>query len=204
MTNWKTFKSDLHEKYSSFLVQENEDYIIMLKLNEEMPPRCKVTIKVSSSFSVSAFRYNNHVYIRDILGFSYKLTKCSQLISVTERIDNTSMKLENEVSSLINFIDDNFDYIPQGVKFCFELMKLEFCKAPGRRYSAFIFRIAVNLFLCSRSAYHSLRTYLALPKPETIRSRIGSFRNIGKPEELKETLRLVIPKCVGLQNHFIL
>ena len=152
-------------------------HIMLLKING-VPPR--VSVVIYRDFNVICFSFNSKVAVRDILGFSAKLQKYTELDAIILRLNNSKVDLKAEVSNFVKFLIEICDTVDNTeklvkIRFLCEQLKLTLSKKHGERYTGYIMKESMNLFLKSRNAYNSLRELLILPHKN---HNHGLFRKI--------------------------
>ena len=112
-----------------------------------------------------------------------------------------------EVQKTVSFLCETLtacDSTAQNFKFVLEQLELLSTKNHGCRYSSAMNITALKLFLCNRSCYKQLHTYLALPHPASFKSIMGSFVQIGSENEARQTVMTVFSQLNGPQRKCLL
>jgi hypothetical protein len=183
-----------------FMDKENQ-CIVILKLTSGWTVDFRVIIH--SNFSVSAFRSNSPVVIKDLLGYQCHLGKYSQLEAIVSRAKNDSKVFVSELKQAIlqlklieNCVD--FNHSDKRWSFLIELFELLQYKKNGRRYSSNLILTALSYYLLSRSCYKEIRTFLTLP-PDTLTSCIGNLSDIGSINDAQRICNLVFGSLSEVQ-----
>lgn len=187
--------------YRDFHVIETDNGCELLQLQNFSS--VVVRISISSDFSVIAYHKNTKVSsIRCLLGYQCKLERFSQLENIISRSKHYPLDLYQETEHHVNRLKESFELLDfQDADFLLEQLQLKVIPPNGRRYSAKTMVNAVYLFLKNRSAYESLRQFLALPSANTILQHVGPVNSIGSEHVAKQLADLCFdsnesPLCI--------
>lgn len=183
----------------------NDDHLLLIKMSKELPPTIIYSIVVYHDFNVECFSFNNKVSVRELLGFSAKLEKYAQLDSIITKMCCAKADLKSEVSNFSKFIneisEDSGTENSAKVRFLCEQLQLIESKKHGERYSGFLMKESINIFLKSRNAYNSLRELLVLPHKNTIMSYFGQLGSNQSIQDCTSVVMNVISKLSGVEKH---
>lgn len=174
---------------------------------DAMPPSILFSVSITNNFNVTALNGVTPVPIRDLLGFSHRLTKWSQLDEIINRTRHAAPDVKTELDGLLAKLDmllENSDELEQSHEFLLEQFRLSLLAPHGRRYSPQLTSYAVQLFLSSRHAYRVISDYLALPSPRTLYQHISRICDIGQESECEKTIASAMTTFSGLQKWCIL
>lgn len=204
--NWNDFVDFIS---SHPIIAENDLTVVnkcgVLKLMHLQDNEIDYIITISQDFKLKAMRSNTPVNVRDLLGFQWELTRCSQLEAIICRTRLKELCHENEVSAFVNKMKHGNVAVNEHIlhKHYFLMEQLELMNTPknSRRYSSLVMKASMQLFLRSRNAYSCSRNILTLPHPDTIRSYFGCFGHVGSDNEARSTVTAVLSTLSGLQKH---
>lgn len=178
-----------------------EHSLLIMKIDDGIPPQALFSIVIDKQFHVKAFRENTPIVVRDLIpSFSYCLTKKSQLTAIITRLENSNVDLVSEMKvygqRVIQHCKENQHLSPQQER------KVEFLgnqlmahSLSGYRfYDSHDIKEALELYLRSRSCYRAAEKLLSLPTEKTIRSYFGEIGSPGSENDCQATLRQVFSK----------
>ena len=155
---------------------------------------------------VTCFSFNNKVSVRDLLGFSAKLERYSQLDSIITRMGSAKADLITELLNFGKFINEISEESDNFVKIrvlclCEQLELIKSLKH-SERYSGYLMKESMNIsehFLKSRNAYNSLRELLVLPYKNTIMSYFGKLGSTQSIQNYTSVVMNVMNKFSGVE-----
>ena len=185
-------------------ISHNDSEITLINLSG-FPCIVNYSVQITNEFSVSCYKGNTSVPVREYLGFVVKIERYSQLNSIISKLEDFEVdlpsKLKNmgEQLSLLASNDEMDDEQKIQLQFLAEQLQLQSQSANNRRYSAFTVNIAISAYLRSRNCYAAFRDTLALPHPKTIKNYFGKLGTPGSLEECSKVIATVFNKLEGSQ-----
>ena len=187
---------------------ENQTGITIFSLHEpqNQPPSISFSINIAFDFKVICFKNQTKVPIRDVLGFTCKLERFSQLESIIDFVSNFELTFQAEIVSISQKVREICESVSdeyQKRRILFLARQLELClySENGRRYLPSDFKYAIELFLRSRNCYTGLRDIFVLPHPKTIKSLFGKLSDPGSIQECQEIVKSVFLNLNGPQKY---
>lgn len=163
------------------------------------------TVQISvESQQVKAFAKHSKVNCYDILSFSHKLTRWSQIDAIISRIRHSPVAIEDNVKHLVKDLENCYGELSTEMQFHIEQMQLQLVPTHGRRYSTRLFRQSLEVYLSSRTTYRLLRNFLSLPHPRTLVSKIGNLGDVGSEDECANIIRSVLSNLTTSEKRLIL
>ena len=195
------------KKIDNILFAKRDDSIQLHEISDKIPPTLLFSIIIYNNFTVDCYKDGYYIPVRDLLGFSAKLEKYSQLPGIIERVRTFQLSTADIAktfgSNLQTLIEnsENDEELTRRVLFLAEQLKAVSTKPTGQRYSEMpiSFRCAVTLFLRSRNCYNELRKLLNLPTPKTIKSCFGKLGTPGSIDECQRTANKAFSMLEGNQ-----
>ena len=142
----------------------------------------------------TAFKHGVAVVIRDLLAFNITLKKWSQLDSILVRLNNAKPPIKSIVLHQCDIVDNWLQICDEQnsrANFALEQLRLSFSQSQGRRYSNTTMLESMTLFLCSRSCYRSIRRFLSLLHPSSIRKLF-----VNSLEQCSSQIKELISVCL--------
>jgi hypothetical protein len=161
-------------------------------MSTSRPPETIMSIIINcQSQQVYAYIKHTRIHCHDILGFSHKLTRWSQLEAIFSRLKSATTELKEEIKYFAREIENANGEESDEINFLIEQLRLQTLPTRGKRYSTFIVRRALELYLSSRCCYRTLRNLLSLPHPSTLIVKLGRIGEVGTIKECKDCIKTV-------------
>jgi len=177
---------------TDFAQRQGESAVILFGMTSSCPPETKFTVSINcNSQQIKVFARHTSINCYDLLGFSHKLTRWSQLQAIVIRAKSFAPDPDDEILFLVQGILENCNDASETQLFLLEQLRLLTVKAQGRRFSTLTVMKSLELYLSSRSCYRILRYTLALPHPTTLVAKLGRVGEVGTDKECAETIRTV-------------
>ena len=193
---WDQFKSHCQELEHPIAIAAAGLTILGISPASQFPPTLIFSIFVGTDFKVKCYKNSSLIPVRHLInGFTLKLERFSQLrkiiIDYVASVDSLLLdelhSLEKRLTDLSNHKDVEED-LKHRLLFFASQLRLSTYKPNGRRYTPFDIKVAIDLFLRSRSCYSAARKTLYLPHSRTIKSLFGKIESPGSINECKETV----------------
>jgi hypothetical protein len=145
------------------------------------------------------------IIVNDILGFSRKLTRWSQITEIFNRTRqetiDSSLEAKYCLSKLKSAVSDSTNF--QNISFLLELLNLSMVHPSGRRYSLNLVHIAIEIFLSSRCCYRVLSNFLPLPHFSSFKKQLCGLNNVGTLKECQKLISNVFDSIEPRQRNCI-
>ena len=179
ITSWKDFyvnlsQSPLLKKYE-MSVQYSETEI---KMSHTFNDLCvDYSITVTDNMYVTAQRHGSPIYIRDLLGFQWKLATWESLEEIIQRIKSSPSSIQTVVKATMEVIRQTAQLSEEplnaALNFLMMLMVLSVTSPRRRTYSPQLICQSAQLFFASRKGYAVMRSMIPLPHPNNLKKRLG-------------------------------
>ena len=180
----------------------NASGIQLCKLSDSFPPKVVFSILIDHSYHVSAYRGSTSVNLFAFFStwFERKLTLFSQIKTIIDIVENTTVDICEEINAHSNDIlalcEKTLTTEETSRKIKFIVTQLMIQALPGQhqgiKYDAYLISEAVNLYLRSRNAYRALKIILVLPHEKTLRRFFGKFASAGDAGECNKAIHDVL------------
>ena len=192
--------------FSQYYISVKEELTTIFDIDHGTAPvNTSWTVQINTdSQQVKAFARHSKVNCYDILSFSHKLTRWSQIDAIISRVKYSPVAAEDDIKHLLKDLENCYGDVSTEMQFHVEQMQLQLVPTHGRRYSTSLFRQALEIYLSSRTTYRILRNFLSLPHPRTLVSKIGNLGDVGSEDECTNIIRSVLPNLTTSEKRFIL
>jgi hypothetical protein len=190
-------------------VMRDRDKIVILSFSEPFRD-IDYSLSINSDFHITAFRSNTKLSLakfRDILGFQYRLTRWLQVDAILTRLKVADLDEEKEVNGAVEKLKETLRYmnkLSSKYEFLFDQLLLRVVPSEARRYSTFMIMKALNMFMVSRVSYRNLRTFLALPHPDTLMKGIGSAADVGSLSDAERISKIVFDAVSDIEKYCLI
>ena len=190
IADFSSLAGECISRFPALYVKSDEGKVVIFDITDASPPKVCYSVSISSSFVVNAFHGTLAIPLRDLVGFSYKLRRWSQLGEIVNR--TCAYQPEEVIDS-------------EGMHFIKSQMELIAKAKQARRYPLHVVHTSLQLFLSSRNAYRCLSNVLALPAAATLKKNLGKFSRVGGLEECEATIASVFEELnEGQRNSCLL
>nr|XP_047135492.1 uncharacterized protein LOC124812659 [Hydra vulgaris] len=188
----KQFLTDVKQRFPDYFVVTNALDLTVFNMTFSRPPETNISVTINThTQQLHAYIKHTQIHCNDILGFSHKLTRWSQLEAIISRMKSSKPQLSEELKHLLQEIKCTYGEKSDEINFLIEQLQLQMMPVRGKRYSTLVVRRALELYLSSRCCYRILCDTLSLPHPRILKLKLGRIGEVGTQKECEECIKTV-------------